>query len=159
MASAMVNELYFAAGRKALYAKQGRASAMQMADQTRALFTADTNLMNHFNRNFAGGRWNHFMDQSHLGYTTLQDPPPNSLNPVRLIEPEVAEAAALGVAAEGSESSWPGATNFAELPEFDSISRPERYIEVFNRGKTPFDFTATVSAGESWISLSKTSGS
>ena len=156
-ASALVNELYLAAGRNAWYARQGRASANDQAAATRALFQADSTLMEYFNRTFAGGKWDHFMDQSHLGYTTWRDPPANSLNAIPLTELVVPEAAALGVAVEGAEDAWPGAAADALLPSFDAFSRGRHFIEVFNRGRTPFAFTAA--ASEPWIVLDQTRGS
>lgn len=173
-ASALVNELYHAAGRNALYARQGRANARAMAVETHRLFQADLDLMAYFNRDFADGRWAHFMDQTHLGYTTWRDPPQNSLDAIPLIEPAIPPGARLGVAIEGSEQSWPtpqatrkagettgtspasAAVSPAELPSFDAINQQRRYIEVFRRGDQPFAFTATPSGP--WIRLSETSG-
>jgi hypothetical protein len=148
-ASALVNELYLAAGKNALYARQGRASANDLATETRALFRADTNLMKYFNQTFASGKWNHFMDQPHLGYTTWRNPPQNNLDAVKLSEIEVPDAAAMGVAVEGSEAAWPGAPGDAVLPGFDMFKQERHFINVFNKGKMPFKFTAT--AGEPWI--------
>jgi hypothetical protein len=155
-ASALVNELYLAAGKNALFARQGRASANDLAAETRALFQTDTNLMNYFNQTFANGKWNHFMDQSHLGYTTWRDPPQNNLDAIKLTEIEVPEAAAMGVAVEGSDAAWPGAPGDAVLPGFDAFNQPRHFIDVFNKGKVPFEFTAT--ASQSWILLSETKG-
>ena len=155
-ASALVNELYLAAGKNELYARQSRASANDYAAETRQMFQADTNLMAYFNHDFAGGKWDHFMDQTHLGYTSWNDPPHNSLRAIKLTEIEVSEAAAMGVAVEGSESAWPGATNEAVLPSFDIFDQHPHYIDVFNKGKTPFKFTATASAP--WIMLDETNG-
>jgi Glycosyl hydrolase family 115/Gylcosyl hydrolase family 115 C-terminal domain len=155
-ASALVNELYLAAGKNALFAKQGRASANDFAAEARELFHADTNLTAYYNLTFANGKWNHFMDQTHLGYTTWQDPPHNSLRAIKLAEIEVPDAAAMGVAVEGSESTWPGTTNEAVLPAFDVFNQQQHYIDVFNKGKTPFEFTAT--ASDPWIILSETNG-
>jgi hypothetical protein len=155
-ASALVNELYLAAGKNALYARQGRASANDMAAETRALFQTDTNLMNDFNQTFANGKWNHFMDQSHLGYTTWRDPPQNNLDAIKLTEIEVPEAAAMGVAVEGSAAAWPSAPGDAVLPGFDVFNQPRYFIDVFNKGKAPFEFTVT--ASQSWILLSETKG-
>ncbi len=155
-ASVLVNELYLAAGKNALFAKQGRATANDFAAETRALFQADTNLMAYYNLTFAGGKWNHFMDQTHLGYTTWQDPPHNSLRAIKLVETEVPEAAALGVAVEGSELSWPNTNGKAMLPPFDSFNRQRHFIDVFNKGKSNFQFTAAASAP--WIVLSETGG-
>ena len=155
-ASALVNKLYIAAGINALYVRQGRASANNFAAATRALFQADTNLMAYFNHDFAGGKWDHFMDQTHLGYTSWNDPPHNSLRAIKLTEIEVPDAAAMGVAVEGSESAWPGATNEAVLPSFDVFNQQRHYLDIFNKGKTPFEFTATASAP--WIMLDETNG-
>ncbi len=156
-ASALVNELYLAAGKNALYARQGRASANDWAAETRALFQADTNLMNYFNQTFAHGNWNHFMDQTHLGYTAWRDPPQNSLDAIKLAELEVPEAAAMGVAVEGSDSAWPGDAGDAILPKFDVFNRQRHFIDVFNKGKAPFEFTAA--ARNPWILLNETKGS
>ncbi len=150
-ACAQLNEMYFAAARNALYARQGRASANDMATETRSLFQAQTNLMNYFNQTFANGKWNHFMDQSHIGYTSWADPPRNNMNAIRLAEVKVPDAAAMGVAVEGSEFAWPDATSEAVLPTFDAFNQQRHYIDVFNKGKAAFEFTAT--ASEPWITL------
>ncbi len=153
----IVNALYVAAGKNALYSKQGRASANDEAAKTRALFQADTSLMGYFNRTFKDGKWNHFMDQSHLGYTNWQDPPTNSLRAIQLSEINVPDSAAMSVAIEGSESSWPdSAGTAAALPGFDVFNRQAHYIEIFNRGKTPFDFGTH--AIEPWIRISPLHG-
>jgi hypothetical protein len=155
-ACAQLNEMYFAAGKNALFAKQGRASANDMAEKTRTLFQAQTNLMDYFNRTFADGKWNHFMDQSHIGYVDWRDPARNNLNAIKLTAIEVPEAAAMGIAVEGSTAAWPGETNEPVLPKFDAFNQQRRYLEVFNKGKTPFDFTAT--ASEPWMVLSEAKG-
>jgi hypothetical protein len=155
-AAAQLNELYLAAAKNALYARQRRASANDMAAQTRSLFQAETNLMDDFNRTFLGGKWNHFMDQAVIGYTNWADPPQNNLDAIRLAEIKVPDAAAMGVAVENSDGAWPGAAGTAALPQFDSFNRQRRYLDVFNQGKTPFAFTAATSAP--WIILSETNG-
>ena len=153
-ASRLVNELYVAAGKNALYARQGRASANDFAEATQGYFEKCTNLMNDFNVTFAHGKWNHFMDQSYIGYTTWRDPPRNNLDAIKLAKPDVPTAAAMEIAVEGSEATWPGATNRVVLPTFDAFNRQHHSIEVFNQGKTPFDVTVTTSA--SWIVPAKT---
>jgi hypothetical protein len=149
-AGALVNELYLAAGRNALFAKQGRASAGDQAAETRRLFQQYLGMVDDYDV-VAGGKWAHFMDQPVLGYTTWRDPPANSLDAIELVEPAVPAAAALGVAVEGS-----GAAGEASLPLFDAFNRQRFFVDVFNKGKTPFGFTATTSAP--WILLSATRG-
>jgi len=127
-----------------------------MAVQTQLLFQADTSLMGYYNRSFAGGKWNHFMDQTHLGYTNWADPPFNSLRAIKLTHIKISDSPSMGIAIEGSEESWPGSKEKPVLPEFDRFNRQTRYLEVFNRGKNPFYFIADASSP--WILLSKDKG-
>ena len=155
--SAQLNEMYLAAAKNALYAKQGRAAANDFAQKTRELFTAQTNQMEYFNHTFANGKWDHFMDQPYIGYVSWNEPRRNNLNAVHLSEIEVPEAAAMGVAVEGSTSAWPADTIKLALPQFDAFNRQRRYIDIFNKGKTPFNFTAAASAP--WIAIGDATGS
>jgi len=155
-ASALVNELYLAAGKNILYARQSRASTNDMAKKTRDLFQADTSLMGYFNRSFAHGKWNHFMDQTHLGYTNWQDPPTNSLRAITLSEITVPDTALMGIAVDGSEEFWPGSQTEAVLPLFDACNQQHHYVEVFNKGRRPFEFNAVVS--DPWIVVSESKG-
>jgi hypothetical protein len=152
----LVNELYVTAAKNSLYAKQKRASANDMATQTRALFQADTTLMNYYNKVYADGRWNHFMDQTHLGYKSWMPPKKNSLASIKLREIQVADSALLGVAVEGTESGWPGSTEKAILPEFDIFSGSQHFIDIFNRGKATFEYT--LSANVPWLTFSANKG-
>ncbi|HEU5069946.1 MAG TPA: glycosyl hydrolase 115 family protein [Verrucomicrobiae bacterium] len=149
-AAAGLNTMYLAAAKNALYAQQGRASANDFAAETRALFAAQTNLADHFNHVFAGGKWNHFMDQAYIGYRSWDPPHANNLGAVRLREIPVPAAAAMGVAVEG-ESGTAGGT-----VHLDRFGQRSRSVEVFNKGRTPFAFTAT--AGAPWITLSQSHG-
>jgi Glycosyl hydrolase family 115/Gylcosyl hydrolase family 115 C-terminal domain len=153
-ANLLVTELYAAAAKNSLYAAQGRAAANDMAAKTRALFQADIDLTGYYNHTMANGKWNHMMDQTHIGYTYWQEPPRNSMPAVKEIE--LPAGASMGIAIEGSAAAWPAATEGALLPGFDVFNQPRRYIDVFNRGKAPFEFIATASAP--WIVLSATNG-
>ena len=62
----------------------------------------------------------------------------------------------MGVAVEGSDKSWPGEEMPAVLPESDIFNRQERYIEVFNKGTEPFEYSVTTD--DPWIILSHTGG-
>jgi hypothetical protein len=153
-ACAQVNEMYVAAGKNALYAQQKRAATNDLADRVKGLFDADAALMDHYNRTFAGGKWNHFMDQVHIGYTIWQDPAKNIMPKVTRIEPPA--HAWMGIAVEGSSSSWPGNLPNPVLPAFDSFFRQRRYVDVFNRGQKPFAYKAT--PRQSWLLLSSSQG-
>jgi len=153
---AIVNELYATAGKNQLYARQGRASTNDMASRTRELFQADTALMTYFNKVYANGRWNHFMDQTHLGYTSWNPPRKNSLSAVKLTDLTLPDSSILGVAVEGSESAWPGSAEKPRLPELDLYGGGKHWMDVFNRGKQPFN--CQISTDVPWILVSETNG-
>jgi hypothetical protein len=153
-ANAIVTAMYVAAAKNRLYAAQGRASANDMAERTRHLFQADADLADFFNHTLARGKWGHMMDQTHIGYTYWQEPPKNSMPPVTEIT--LPAEVSLGVAVEGSSAAWPGAAAPAVLPTFDVYNQPRHFIDVFNRGHAPFEFTAKASAP--WIVLSAAHG-
>jgi len=155
-ACAIVNELYLAAGKNDLYFRQGRASTNYMADRVRQLFCADTSLMGYYNRTFAGGKWNHFMDQTHLGYTSWVDPPVNSLRAIKLQQLDVPSGADMGVAIEGSECVWPDENSEPVLPLFDALNRQNHYIDVFSTGSSSFE--STVLSDKDWIIIDKGKG-
>ena len=111
-----------------------------MALKTRSLFQEDTSLMGYFNNKFADGRWKHFMDQPHLGYTGWRDPPYNSLEAIKLKQIQPSDKPSMGVSIEGSEKAWPESSEQAILPEFDVYNRQTCYVEIFNKGKTDFTF-------------------
>ena len=48
----------------------------------------------------------------------------------------------MGVAIEGSEGSWPGGGGREPaLPALDVYGKQPRYLEIFNRGLEPFEFS------------------
>jgi hypothetical protein len=151
----IVNELYITAGKNHLYAEQGRVGANDLAAETRALFKADQDQSDYYNHTLLNGKWNHMMDQTHIGYTVWQQPPKNSMPKVKEIEaPEPAE---MGIAIEGSRLASPGSTNEPVLPTFDSFNQSHRFIDVFNKGRAPFDFTAEATAP--WLTVTPTNAS
>jgi hypothetical protein len=149
-----VNDLYITTAKNRLYARQGRASANDYAAQARALFQADADLSAYYNHALAGGKWDHMMDQTHIGYTYWQQPPTNVMPAVEEIK--IPTNAEMGIALEGSTNVWPGTADKPVLPQFDKFTRPTRYVDIFNKGKTPFEFSAI--PGARWIQLSATRG-
>ncbi|XHS76302.1 glycosyl hydrolase 115 family protein [Burkholderiaceae bacterium UC74_6] len=133
-ACAIVGELYYTVGLNRLYAKQGRAQANAMARRARELFAADAAWTRRYNEELAGGKWRHFMDQTHLGYTYWQEPPVNVMPAVSEVQPKA--GADMGVAVEGSESGF----TLRAVAELAAADQQARRIEVFNRGAQPFDF-------------------
>ncbi len=147
-ACANLTELYIAAGRNALYARQGRASANSYAAEARTLFAKDAALADEYNHKLLDGRWNHMMDQTHIGYTFWNEPPLNAMPAVTEVQP--ATVASIGIAVEGNLGLRPS------LSQFDSVAQQTRTMTLFNRGLTPVDFQVTTS--DPWIVVSRDSG-
>lgn len=153
-ASANLNELYVTVGKNRLYAQQGRAAANDLAEKARALYARDAALTRAYHEDLAGGKWNHMMSQTHIGYTYWQQPPENTMPEVEEIE--LPAGAEMGVALEGSERWWPMEPSEAVLPAFDPYLQQTRYVEVFNRGRTPFAYT--VEPGAPWLIVTPAQG-
>jgi hypothetical protein len=151
-ACANLNDLYVAAGLNRWYASQGRAATNTMAERVAKLFAHDADLTRQYDEELVGGRWNHMMSQTHIGYTSWRDPPANVMPAVSRIE--LPTGARLGVSVEGDKRAWPGEDAQAQLPLIDSPVK--RYFEVFDRGNRPLHFTA--GAYERWLHLSQTTG-
>jgi hypothetical protein len=148
-ACANLNELYVTVGKNRLYAVQGRASTNELANRARALFGRDAELARYYNETMAGGKWNHMMDQTRIGYTFWNQPVRNAMPGVQ--EVQVPLKAEMGVTVEGFDFR-----RGMVLPEQNVYDRKGRYFEIFNLGRTPFKFTAK--ANEPWLKLSQTSG-
>ncbi|WP_417941184.1 glycosyl hydrolase 115 family protein [Flavobacterium sp. RS13.1] len=155
-ACAIVNELYFSAAKNQLYASQKRSSTNEMALRTRKLFEADTTLMSHYNHIYADGKWNHFMDQTHLGYTDWMPPRKNSLNAVKLDEIQIPDEALMGIAPEGNELIGSDSNSKISLPQFDIFNNQKHYVEIFNKGNKAFDYTIT--SDVPWLKISDAKG-
>jgi hypothetical protein len=149
-ASANLNELYVTAGKNYLYAKQGRAATNDLASRVQGLYVADSLLSHYYNHAMANGKWNHMMDQTHIGYTYWQQPTVNKMPAVKTITPTMHTQ--FGIAIEGSESVWPDDTTAAILPAFSSQHPEKHYIDIFNRSANPFRYT--IYTNLSWLKLS-----
>jgi Glycosyl hydrolase family 115/Gylcosyl hydrolase family 115 C-terminal domain len=148
-----LNELYFAAAKNSLYAKQGRAATNDMAEKVKDLYAKDAEISNYYNKILAGGKWDHMMDQTHIGYTYWQEPRVNKMPDVTQID--LPEAGAMGVAIEGSAQWWPKEQSDAVLPEFSAYPNSTHYVEVFNRGRSPFEYAVQTAP---WVKVSPQSG-
>jgi hypothetical protein len=157
LACANLNELYVTAAWNKLYAAQGRASANDLARRVRTLFDKDSLLAIEYNKATAGGKWNHMMDQTHIGYTYWQEPRYNNIPATTTLDLASATGSSWGVAIEGSASWWPASADTAKaiLPTFNPFQSIDHYIDVFSRGINPFSYT--IRPGAPWIQLSPAS--
>ncbi|MFF5436855.1 glycosyl hydrolase 115 family protein [Streptomyces achromogenes] len=174
-ATANLYELRQAEFTNLLYAAQGRAATNDRAARAEAGLARDFALADRFNSHVANGKWQGFQTQPHIDYGDVERYGPNApwqqpekdnvaipdvLFPaVRRIE--VPEAAELGVSVDGAEDKgewWPGGSSgTAALPPFSPYqTRPRQYVELFNRGRTPFPYEVAVSAP--WLRVDRPRG-
>ncbi|MEV0735980.1 glycosyl hydrolase 115 family protein [Streptomyces sp. NPDC050549] len=175
LATANLYELRSAEFTNLLYAAQGRAATNDLAEAAETGLATDFALADRFNSAVAGGKWRGFQTQPHIDYGDVERYGPNAgwqqpekdnvalpdvLFPaVRRIEVPV--GAGLGVAVDGSEDVWPGGTGAATgavLPVFSPYqTRPQQFVEVFNRGRTPFDYRIDTSSVP-WLVVERSRG-
>ena len=150
---ANLNEMYIASGKNLAYSRQGRTSTNFYADKTKELFFKDEELTKAYHQ-INDGKWNHFMDQVHIGYESWNNPPNDKMPAVSYIQ--VDENPSLGYMVEhGAESRWSKGGLFSNsFSSFDPVNDQSFYLEVFNRGGG--DLSYEVSTKENWIQLSKT---
>jgi hypothetical protein len=153
-ACANLNELYYTIANNRLYAQQGRTATNNWAQKARELFYRDQAISDYYNYKIADGKWLHMMDQTHIGYTYWQQPDRNVMPDVKEIQ--VPRPAELGVAVEGSTECFPLSNKPLTLPEFDPFNSSTHYLEIFNRGQEPFDYT--IQADQPWLSVDKPAG-
>lgn len=153
------------------YAAQGRARTNDLAAVAEARLADDLALADRFNTQVADGKWQGFQTQPHIDYGDVARYGPNApwqqpeINNVALkdvIFPavkriELPAGAGMGVAVDGSAAWWPHEQSPAVLPVFSPYqSQPAQYIEVFNRGRAPFDYR--VRTGASWLTADRVRG-
>ncbi|HEV8446061.1 MAG TPA: glycosyl hydrolase 115 family protein [Gemmatimonadaceae bacterium] len=168
-AAGNLNKLYVTVARNRMYAAEGRAATNTLADSARRLFDHDAEITRYYNTKLAGGKWNHMMDQTHIGYTYWQEPPRNTMPRVDSIVVPARAEMGVAVVEQNSASSnvgQPGGMTVAQagapgarelsLAPFDAYTRPTYHVDVYDRGKTPFAFTA--SAAQPWVKVSPAKG-
>lgn len=83
-ACANLQELYtsVALNRETAFRKQANANIL--ADKVKQLYINDSLISLEYNK-IAGGKWNHMMDQTHIGYTYWQQPPRQRMPEVKYV--------------------------------------------------------------------------
>lgn len=87
-ACANLNNLYVAAAKNRQYAEAGDIRANLYADSVKYFFQTDSLISLQYNKGIAGGKWNHMMDQTHIGYTYWQQPFRNKMPDVTYVKAE-----------------------------------------------------------------------
>ncbi|MGC9540595.1 glycosyl hydrolase 115 family protein [Streptomyces sp. UG1] len=141
----LMNLKYYWADRNALAVRQGRgAGTNRFADLAEAAHAEETALTKRYNTEVAGGKWDGIVNP----YPSQIPKAPGRPPVTRLARQETS---GLGVAAEGNETG-------ADRPlPFSSYTQDRRFLDVFNTGFLPLDWSAQ--ASHPWVLLSAAGGS
>lgn len=153
-ACANLTEMYVMAGHNAMDARLGNPKANDEAAAVQRMFARDAELSDAYNHKLLDGKWDHMMDQTHIGYTGWSDPPANVMPAVSWIQ--VPETGSLGVIAEGA-TFIRGSRRFElSLGTLDSVAQQTRTLTLFDRGKSPIEYAVKTSSP--WITVSSSEG-
>jgi hypothetical protein len=153
-ACANLTEMYIAAARNAADARIGNPLANFEAQHVRTLFAKDAVFSDHYNQRLLDSKWDHMMDQTHIGYTFWNEPPANTMPAVSMIQ--VPEKGTLGVSSVDASLQRDGRQFGLSLGTIDSVSNEARTIALFDRGWSPVSYTVETSAP--WIVATPASG-
>ncbi|KEO75763.1 glycosyl hydrolase 115 family protein [Anditalea andensis] len=153
IACANLNELYLTVANNHLYEKQGRNLTNYTAEKVKELFERDAELSRIYNEELADGKWNHMMDQTHIGYTYWQQPEENVMPEVKTKRPN--RRPALGVALSGSENFFPAQNNLT-FQTLTPYMTTDHYLEIFNRGEGRLQYS--IHSEDPFIGLSTNEG-
>src|SRR5690606_7686143 len=85
-----LHRLYNAVAKNRWYAARKSIQANEWADKAKQCYIQDSLLSLQYNRELAGGKWSHMMDQTHIGYTYWQQPEKNTMPALSYISAEAA---------------------------------------------------------------------
>jgi hypothetical protein len=104
-ACANLNELYYTVAQNHEAAKTSQPTTNALAEKAKALYAKDTEIKNHYHT-LAGGKWNHMMDQTHIGYTYWQQPEVDKMPEVVTLPAANQPAAAVPASQAPATSSY-----------------------------------------------------
>ncbi len=88
-ACANLNELYYTVALNQEAAKTNQPNTNALAEKAKSLFAKDAEIKQRYHA-VAGGKWNHMMDQMHIGYTSWHDEPRDIMPAVVTLAPGAA---------------------------------------------------------------------
>lgn len=141
----ILHQLYIATAKNNLWAGQGRVSAATQGNLAVSAFAADSALASTYHK-LLNGKWNHMMDQTHIGYTTWQQPASNSMPGLKW--PASSTSKPPGVAIEG------GKTNL-ELPSLNRYGPKDRWIEIYSTSNISATYKVEC---DTWVVATPSSG-
>jgi hypothetical protein len=136
-----VFEIYTNAALGKRYASEKRLATNELAARARAAFEDDKALQKQFH-SILGGKWNHMMDQTHIGYNNWQEPASNSMPSLPTLQ---SGGSGFGVGIQGSASTANGKITTLPMTPFMAPAE-KRWVDVFLRAKGSLQYTIKTNA-------------
>ncbi|RAR14008.1 glycoside hydrolase family 115 protein [Stemphylium lycopersici] len=155
-------DIQVSGARNMIYAQMGRNSANVWMQRVIDGMMKDHNLTNLYHTQL-NGKWNHMMDQTHLGYQGYwQQPMRQSTPDLRWVQVfERSLAGDMGVHVEGSNATIPGDDQYHSngggslmLPDMTPFT-PKRWIEISHRGTQVYSWNISA---DPFVTLSQAEG-
>src|SRR5690606_22989987 len=108
----------------------------------------------YYHTELADGKWNHMMSQTHIGYTSWQEPRYNNIPEVTYVE--LQNQAKVGVSVRGANAWFPKTQDTLVLPEVSSFNPSKSIITLFNAGQKSYKYK--VKSNDRWVDISKAKG-
>lgn len=124
--------MYYAQALNLHYAAQGNARANEWADKVELCFRRDKELCDEYNHKMAKGKWNHMMDEVHIGYRSWDGPRHNICPEVKRVENVSADNATSSKASSANGSS---SDEIAFTPKRAIIIEASDYVKKQNAAK------------------------
>ncbi|WP_188558422.1 glycosyl hydrolase 115 family protein [Hymenobacter glacieicola] len=132
-ACANLNELYYTVALNHDAAQKGQANTNELAEKAKALYAKDAEITKRYHA-LAGGKWNHMMDQTHIGYTYWQQPNEQKMPEVKTLAATTASAAAPApTPAAPPKPAAVSGVGFVEADGYVSMEA-EHYSRAINAG-------------------------
>ena len=147
VASALMNKKVLITQKNHWYAKQGRAKANELADMVKVYYDSLFTITNEYNQ-LLDGKWDKMM-------TVRQgrDAVYYKMPQLDIIELKNGSVPAIYCEEENNKE---GIVNYHLLPCFNPYYKKSYFVDIFNKGNQPFEWSAEPNV--EWIKLSKTKG-
>jgi hypothetical protein len=154
-AGKQVYEIYTQAALATRYSSEKRMTANTAAQAARDAFAADQALTKQYHT-MLGGKWNHMMDQTHIGYSNWQEPSSNSLPSLASVT-SATSGKTVGIGIQGSTATTTAA-KITLLPISPYLPPADkRYIDVFLRQTASATFS--INSSVAYVTVTPSQGS
>ncbi len=157
LAGKTVFEIYSKAALGKQYATEHRTSTNTLGKDANAAFSADSEITKRYH-SLRNNKWNHILDQTHIGYNNWQEPARNSMPSLSSVSStSQTKANLLGVSGQSVAKAFPDQATITLLPMNPYMPPSEpRWVDIFTRDDGTFSYT--ISSNASYVTLSNAEG-